>query len=113
MTVLLSAIAAVAVTLIAWITLSPGHRHVWTVFVAYLSLLPLFAVIYRELYRSAASTFAFASAVADRRDYEVNAAIQKDIDDIKHEESQIERLLATIESAPILPVNQSLPARMT
>ena len=112
MSVLLTAIAAAVVTLAAWLRLSRRHRHVWTVFVAYLSLLPLFAVTYRELYRQDPSNFAFASAVADSRDSEVNAAIQKDIDRVKHTEAQIHHLLATIESAPILPINSKIPLRM-
>jgi hypothetical protein len=104
MLLIIVTLATVAATCLMW-WLTPRHRHLWTVFVAYTALLPWFGVIYRELYLRDHRNFSFASAVAEARIAELNAPVYRKLESIARRESVLKQLVGVLATTPRLSLD--------
>jgi len=94
-------------TLMAWRVLAARHRHVWTVFTAYVAFLPVFATIYHQIYLRRPTNFIFASAVAEARESEVDAPGRLAIGRLLRQESVLRESLSALERRPVFWVASS------
>jgi hypothetical protein len=95
--------AAVVATIVAWRSLPSARRRIWTVFILYVSLLPIFAALYYDLYLSAPDNFAFATQVAETRGAEVNSRLRLAAAELQLEEMSSREILEALRgSAPLL-----------
>jgi hypothetical protein len=106
-------VAATAATLAAWWYLPRRHRSVWTVFIAYLCVLPVFAAIYDDLHRRDPDAFAFASPVAEARAFEVDRSVFAAIGRLTSADNELQRLIMSLKSVTSISVSTSSAGDIT
>lgn len=113
MAVALALAFAVVATLLTWTALSSRHHHLWTVFVAYISLLPIFGAAYHTYYLRDPQNFAFTSDIADRRLAQIDGPLRSDLERLNKIEPALRRVLANVSQNSIFVPDPENATRVT